>query len=133
MDDIRKDLTGNASDQSKNSEVWDISLDLMQYSLIDENRSVVYDATQTIPANREVFIRLAREYGAEKIQGVFFDVPLEIVLERMSTRDRKVPKEVIEAMHKDLLDYPPSTGEGIDAIFKINSEGRLVKRSTEKL
>ncbi len=124
-DDIREELTGSASDQSKNDEVWNLAYDLLQYSLDDANRTVVFDATQTNPEFRKQFINKAKEYGAEKIQALLFDISLETAVERNSARDRDVPVEVLENMNRSLVDFPPRLDEGIDSIFTLDKEGHI--------
>src|SRR5499433_4333147 len=47
------------------------------------------DATNLTPHERSSWIKLAKDYGYE-VQAVFFDVPLEVCLERNRRRDRVV-------------------------------------------
>lgn len=129
-DDIREELTGNAADQSRNEEVWTIACDRMRISLSNKDTNVVFDATQTIPMVRRDFIKRARDYGAEKIQALLFSVPFETASERNMSRDRVVPQEVVEGMYAQLMETPPSINEGIDSIFKIDSEGIIIGMDT---
>ena len=43
------------------------------------------------------WIKLAKDYGYE-VQAVFFDVPVEVCLERNQRRDRKVPEDAMRRM-----------------------------------
>ncbi len=55
------------------------------------------DATNLTPHERQGWIKLAKDYGYE-VQAVFFDVPLEVCLERNQRRDRVVPEEAMRRM-----------------------------------
>ncbi len=68
-DDIRQELTGSASDQSKNREVWVEAYKRTEEELL-KGKSVVFDATFTNPEQRKDFLSFVRQKGAEKIQGV---------------------------------------------------------------
>jgi predicted kinase len=104
-DDIRKELAGDAADQSKNREVWIEAYKRTEQELL-EGKSVVFDATFANPDQRKDFLHFARQKGAEKIQGVYVDVDLEIAKERNSQRERIVPEHAIQRMHKNLEDFP---------------------------
>jgi predicted kinase len=56
---------------------------------------------------------MAKSFGYE-VQGVFFDVPLEVCLERNSQRDRAVNEEAMRKMSERLK--PPVFEEGFAKI-----------------
>lgn len=118
-DDIRAELTGDASDQSKNKEVWQEAHRRVAESL-GRGETVVFDATFAIDVERKSFIQFAREHGAEEVHGVFAAVPLEIAKERNKARDRIVPEYAIDMMHTMLKDKPPIVEDGFDSVFDIN-------------
>lgn len=125
-DDIRLELLGNTKDQSKNKEVWAESYNRLEQNLKEE-KTVVFDATFASAQTRENCINLARKYGAEKIQGIYIDSPLEIAKNRNSNREHAVPEHVLERMHKSLSSDSPELQEGFDSIFTLNEYHKLIK------
>jgi len=71
------------------------------------------DATNLTPHERHGWIKLAKDYGYE-VQAVFFDVPLEVCLERNRKRERVVPEDVMRRMSGKLK--PPAFDEGFAKI-----------------
>lgn len=132
-DEIREELTGDAEDQSKNKEVWDLAY-RRAISAIHKGIVVVFDATFTEKEKRLEFIEFARANGVDKIQAVYVDTPLETAQERNLERAQKigrlVPQEVIEKKFKSLSDNPPETIEGIDSVFTLDENGELTSLGT---
>ena len=81
--------------------------------LIAKRPTNYVDATNLTPQERQHWIKLARDYNYE-VQAVFFDVPLEVCLERHQRRDRVVPEDVMRRMAAKLK--PPSFAEGFAKI-----------------
>jgi predicted kinase len=79
------------------------------------------DATNLSPHERHSWIKLAKDYGYE-VQAVFFDVPLEVCLERNQRRQRVVAEDVMRRMAAKLR--PPTFDEGFAKITVVR-----VKRS----
>jgi predicted kinase len=71
------------------------------------------DATNLSPHERRQWIRMAKSFGYE-VQAVFFDVPLEVCLERNRSRDRSVSEDVMRKMAEKLK--PPVFEEGFSKI-----------------
>jgi predicted kinase len=71
------------------------------------------DATNLSPKERRTWIQMAREFGYE-VHGVFFDVPLEVCLDRNRRRQRMVREEIMRNMAAKLR--PPSFDEGFSRI-----------------
>ena len=71
------------------------------------------DATNLTPHDRHSWIKLAKDYGYD-VQGLFFDVPLEVCLERHQRRGRAVPEDVMRKMAGKLK--PPTFEEGFSKI-----------------
>ncbi len=128
-DEIRKAFSGDEKDQSRNKEVWQEAYRKLTVRL-GENKSVVFDATFANPVDRKKFLDFAKNSGAENIEGVFFDTPLEIAKERNGKRERVVPAEALEQMHEWLKDHPPEASEGFDEI--ISSEQFLESEPKEE-
>jgi predicted kinase len=80
------------------------------------------DATNLAPKEREHWIKLAKDYNYE-VHALFFDVPLEVCIERHQRRDRVVPEEVMRRMAAKLK--PPTFDEGFAKITVV----RVKKKS----
>lgn len=82
------------------------------------------DATNLTPQERQHWIKLAKDYNYE-VHAVFFDVPLEVCIERHQRRDRVVPEDVMRRMAAKLK--PPSFSEGFAKITVV----RVKKKEQE--
>ena len=71
------------------------------------------DATNLSPHERNGWVKLAKDYGYE-VQAVFFDVPVEVCLERNRRRERKVPEDAMRRMAGKLKQ--PTFEEGFSKI-----------------
>jgi predicted kinase len=71
------------------------------------------DATNLTPHERQSWIKLGQDYGYE-VQAVFFDVPLEVCLERNHKRERVVADDVMRRMSAKLK--APTFEEGFSKI-----------------
>ena len=81
------------------------------------------DATNLTPHERQSWIKLGHDYGYE-VQAVFFDVPLEVCLERNHKRERTVADDVMRRMSAKLKS--PTFEEGFSKITVVR-----VKRKSE--
>jgi predicted kinase len=82
------------------------------------------DATNLTPHERSNWIKLAKDYGYE-VQAVFFEVPLEVCLERNRRRDRVVDEEIMRRMAAKLK--PPTFEEGFSKVTVV----RVKKKEAE--
>ncbi len=71
------------------------------------------DATNLTPHERNGWVKLAKDYGYE-VQAVFFEVPVEVCLERNRRRERKVPEDAMRRMAGKLKQ--PTFEEGFSKI-----------------
>jgi predicted kinase len=71
------------------------------------------DATNLTPHDRHSWIKLAKDYGYE-VQAVFFDVPVEVCLQRNARRQRVVAEDVMRRFAGKLR--PPTFEEGFSKI-----------------
>jgi predicted kinase len=71
------------------------------------------DATNLTPHERHGWIKLAKDFGYE-VQAVFFDVPVDVCLERNRKRERVVPEDVMRRMSGKLK--APTFDEGFAKI-----------------
>ena len=82
------------------------------------------DATNLTPHERHSWIKLAKDYGYE-VQAVFFEVPVEVCLERNQRRDRVVDEAVLRRMAAKLK--PPTFEEGFSKVTVV----RVKKKENE--
>ena len=120
MDSIRKELTGNESDQTKNGAVAKIAEVKLRACLSERIPVIYWDNTCTKAKYRKDIINLAKS-GGYRVMCIFFNVPLKECLRRNSIRPRKVPSDIIERMHASIQENPPCKEEGFDDIIVINS------------
>jgi len=74
---------------------------------------LIWIATHLTPEERAPYIQIARWYGCEA-EALYFDVPLEICLERNRRRHRVVPEDAMERMAAKLV--PPDVAEGFTRV-----------------
>ncbi len=85
-------------------------------------RSLNYvDATNLTPHDRHGWIKLAKDYGYE-VQAVFFDVPVDVCLDRNQRRKRMVPEDVMRRMAGKLK--PPTFEEGFSKITVVRVKSK---------
>jgi predicted kinase len=106
---IRQLLADDATDQSIHGRVFNCMRYLLRHRLAIGRPVTYLDATHLTPAERKPYIEIARWYGCEA-EAIFFDVPLEICMERNRGRARVVPEEAMRAMAARLV--PPTVEEG---------------------
>jgi len=82
------------------------------------------DATNLTPHERHSWIRLAKDYGYE-VQAVYFDVPLEVCLERNRKRPRVVEEGIMRRMAEKLK--VPTFDEGFSKITVVRVRSKPVE------
>jgi len=117
-------MSGHPIKYDKNSEVWDEARKRLKESL-DREETVVFDATFTNPEQRKKFLEFVRESGAEKIQGIFFDTPLEAAKERNLKREHRIEESEIERRDEELRKNMPGIKDGLDSIFTLDEYHNL--------
>lgn len=113
MDDIRQEVCGNASDQSKNGVVFKIAFGRFKQALSLGIPAVFWDATSPKKKDRKQYINLAKKANY-KVVAIYFDVPIEVAKLRNAKRERVVPPEVIDRQYARL--QAPEKSEGFDEI-----------------
>jgi len=86
---------------------------MLKARLIAKRPTNYVDATNLTPQERQHWIKLAKDYHYE-VHAVFFDVPLDVCIERHERRDRVVPEDVMRRMAAKLK--PPAFEEGFAKI-----------------
>lgn len=119
-DDIRQELTGDATNHTNEVQVWETVHSRLIETLMN-NMGVIVDATYSKIRDRRKLIELCKQNGAKEIIGYWFNPPLETCIIRNAKRQRVVPEDVIVKMHNRLKLHPPTKQEGFSEIIEINS------------
>ena len=98
-DAIRKLLADDETNQSIHYQVFETLRYLLRQRMMLRRDVTYIDATNLTPAERHPYVAIGRAYGCE-IEAVFFDVPLEVCLERNRNRQRAVPEEALRLMSR---------------------------------
>ncbi len=112
-DMVRSLLFDDVREQRFQDLVFSNLRSMLKARLIAKRPMNYVDATNLTPQERQHWIKLAKDYNYE-VHAVFFDVPLEVCIERHQRRDRVVPEEVMRRMAAKLK--PPSFNEGFTKI-----------------
>jgi predicted kinase/mRNA-degrading endonuclease toxin of MazEF toxin-antitoxin module len=100
-DEIRKEMTGDEADQTKNTEVWRETFKRIEENIL-ENKSLILDATNIDNLNRKKLLGFLSKFNNLKIKGILIRTDLDIAKKRNKKRDRIVPEFVLEKMYIEL-------------------------------
>ncbi len=119
---LRNILFDDVEEQRYQGLVFSTLRSLLRARLIARMPWNYVDATNLSIHERRQWIKMAKSFGYE-VQAVFFDVPLEVCLERNSKRERSVSEDVMRKMAEKLK--PPVFEEGFDKItvVRVKSAG----------
>jgi predicted kinase len=118
---LRTILFDNITEQRYQGLVFGTLRSLLRARLIARMPWNYVDATNLSPKERSGWIKMAKEFGFE-VHAVFFDVPVEVCMERNRRRDRMVPEDVMQRMAQKLR--PPSFEEGFTKIIVVRVKRR---------
>jgi predicted kinase len=110
---LRNILFDDVEEQRYQGLVFSTLRSLLRARLIARMPLNYVDATNLSIHERRQWIKMAKSFGYE-VQAVFFDVPLDVCLERNSKRDRSVSGDVMRKMAERLK--PPVFDEGFSKI-----------------
>ena len=118
---LRAILFDDATEQRFQDLVFSNLRSLLKARLIARRPTNYVDATNLTPHERQGWIKLAKDYGYET-QAVFFDVPLEVCLERNKKRERVVEEDVMGRMASKLK--APTFEEGFSKITVVRVKAK---------
>lgn len=131
---IRELLYDNAGDQRHPEWVFAVLRDLLRHRLGAGAQTTYIDATNLTRYFRRAFLQIAREFGCAA-EALYFDVPLEVCLERNRKRQnlpggtagpardaRVVPEDVMRRMARRI--EPPTREEGFSRIVIVRSRAQ---------
>lgn len=110
---LRSILFDDITEQRYQGLVFSTLRSLLRARLIARMPWNYVDATNLAEHERRQWIKMAKGFGYE-VHAVFFDVPLEVCLERNRKRERSVKEEVVQRMAAKLK--PPTFEEGFAKI-----------------
>lgn len=118
-DHLRELLLDDATAQAANAEVFRHLRALVRSRLRLGRETTVIDATNLTRKERRVWVRIARELGAE-VEAVWFDVPVEECKRRNLARSRVVPGEAIDRLAAKFS--PPQLSEGFARVVAVREQ-----------
>ena len=110
---LRNILFDDVEEQRYQGLVFSTLRSLLRARLIAKMPWNYVDATNLSIHERRQWIKMAKSFGYE-VQAVFFDVPLEVCLDRNRQRDRSVSEDIMRKMAERLK--PPVFEEGFAKI-----------------
>ena len=122
-DMLRSILFDDITEQRYQGLVFSTLRSLLRARLIAKMPWNYVDATNLSPHERRQWIKMAKSFGYD-VQAVFFDVPLEICMERNSRRERTVSDDVMKKMAERLR--PPTFKEGFSKIVVVRVKNPTV-------
>jgi len=120
-DMLRSLLFDDITEQRYQNLVFSTLRSLLRARLIAKMPWNYVDATNLSPRERKQWIGMARSFGYE-VQAVFFDVPLEVCLERNRKRERVVSEEVMRNLAQRLK--APTFDEGFSKIVVVRVKSK---------
>ncbi len=119
---LRNILFDDVEEQRYQGLVFSTLRSLLRARLIAHMPWNYVDATNLSVHERRQWIKMAKSFGYQ-VHAVFFDVPLEVCLERNRNRDRSVSEEAMRKMAERLK--PPVFEEGFEKItvVRVKSAG----------
>ena len=119
---LRNILFDDVEEQRYQGLVFSTLRSLLRARLIARMPMNYVDATNLSIHERRQWIKMAKSFGYE-VQAVFFDVPLEVCLDRNRQRDRSVSEDIMRKMAEKLK--PPVFEEGFEKItvVRVKSAG----------
>jgi len=110
---LRNILFDDVEEQKFQGLVFSTLRSLLRARLIAKMPLNYVDATNLSVHERRQWIKMSKSFGYE-VQAVFFDVPLDVCLERNRSRDRSVSEEAMRKMAEKLK--APLFEEGFEKI-----------------
>jgi predicted kinase len=125
-DVLRMLLFDDAQEQRFQDLVFSNLRSMLKARLIARRPMNYVDATNLTPHERHSWIKLAKDYGYD-VQAVFFDVPVEVCLERNRRRDRVVDEDIMRRMAAKLK--PPTFEEGFSKVTVVRVKRKEAEAS----
>jgi predicted kinase len=115
-DELRRLIVDDPADQSINARIFGAMHYLVRHRLAVGRPITYVDATHLMRWERSQYVLLARRYGCE-LEALFFDVAVEVCIERNKGRGREVPEQAIRNMAACM--EPPTEQEGFTRVIRV--------------
>jgi predicted kinase len=115
-DEIRRLIIDDPHDQTIHGRVFTTIRFLVRQRIAVGRPETYVDATHLTPWERRPYVKIAQRYRCE-LEALYFDVPVEVCIERNRQRQPMVPEEAIREMARLMI--PPTTGEGFSRVVRI--------------
>lgn len=130
-DSIRLELTGDAADQTMNSEVFKVAHNRLVNGLLDPGTSVVvFDATNVQKRSRETILSICAEHEADTTLLVF-DIDFDVCAQRNKDRERTVPEHAMvrmrDSFQRSMREISGESWTKIRRIVSANEEGVILR------
>ncbi len=123
--DLLRDLLfDNPTEQRFQDLVFSNLRSMLKARLIARRPMNYVDATNLSPHDRHSWIKLAKDNGYD-VHALYFDVPVEVCLERNQKRQRVVPEDVMRRMAGKLK--APTFEEGFAKITVVRVKQKTVE------
>jgi predicted kinase len=116
-DEVRRLIIDDPHDQTIHGRVFTAIRFLVRQRLAIGRPETYVDATHLTPWERRPYVKIAERYGCE-LEALYFDVPVEVCIERNRHRQPMVPAEAIREMASRMI--PPAKEEGYTRVVRIS-------------
>lgn len=127
---LRHLLFDNVQEQRHQDLVFSTLRSLLRARLIARMPWNYVDATNLSPKDRKHWVRMAHDFGFEA-HAVYFDVPLEVCMERNAKRHRVVPEEIMQRMSQKLRQPTFDEGFAKITVVRVKQKGEAEPGSEE--
>ena len=114
-DELRRLIIDDPTDQTIHSRIFAAIRYLIRQRIAVGRPMTYVDATHLMRWERRPYVLLARQHRCE-LEALFFDVPVEVCIQRNKQRGREVPEQVIRNMAACM--QPPTEQEGFTRIIR---------------
>src|SRR5438477_4661936 len=115
-DEIRRLIADDPTDQSIHDAVFATIRHLVRQRIAVGRPATYVDATHLTRWERQPYIQMARAHNCE-VEALFFDVPVEVCIQRNSQRGRVIPEQAIREMARAM--ETPSEDEGFTRVTRL--------------
>ncbi len=126
-DGLRVLLADDVDEQGYQEDIFRAARFLLELRLRMGRPVTCIDATNLLASHRRGFIEIGQRHDC-RIEALFFDVPLEICLQRNASRNRRVPEDVMRVMYQAM--DRPTVEEGFHRITVVGSIGEVAGEAT---
>lgn len=118
-DSIRRELTGDESDQTRNTDVFKVLYERLKWFVEIGVSDIIVDNTSLTVHDRKKIIDHAKKYGDIHVVIVFIKPDIGLAIYRNSMRERKVPIDVIRRQFQK-IQWPTAEEKSNYSVLEIS-------------